>query len=304
MAEIVVRRAGAAKQYPFTICTAANPALETPWNSGVFVQDPIFTAKNSFLAATQYIEDCLFGSIAGIKEQLLSDPAIGPNVRVISIWDPASAVNSANALVAQDGVSNLLIPRRTQIQAYVSSYSVGGQAITADVIYAVSASGSHNRASTWFTSDDDNRPGVPFTLDAAAQTHRFFSDIPGTIAVHSSVSDVTPLHEFQHAISSYTNGSIVDLYVDSGLAVNCKVGRPIPSSFCVYNGSTFLSDPTRDTLGYPPSWKSYHCALIDSRYPAVMDDYYKASTGNPLDCQNDEITRQFVLDRIRAKFSR
>jgi hypothetical protein len=235
---------------------------------------------------------------------LLSDPTIAPFVRVISIWDSAAGVNSANALVGLDGVSNILVARRNPMKAFVNRYQVGGVAINADVIYGISAAVSHTRASAWFTSDDDNRPGVSFTLDGATFVHRFYNDIPGTIAIHSSSTDITPMHEFQHAISSYSNGAIVDLYVDSSPGLNCKVGRPIPVNFSSYEAITYLSDSTRDGLGYPRGWKSYHCELIDARYPAVMDDYYLASTRNPLDCQNDKITRQFVLDRIRAKLAR
>lgn len=304
MADVVVRKAGAAKVDPFTICIVANPALEAPWKSGLFQRDPMMTARPAFDGAAQYIEDCLYGSVPGIQEQLLNDPAIAPAVRLLSIWDPAAPVNSANALVGLDGVSNILVARRSVMKAFVSGYQVGGTAINADVIYAVSAATSHTRASAWFTSDDDTRPGVPFTLDGAALVHRYYNDVPGTIAIHSSCADITPLHEFQHAISSYSNGAIVDLYVDSSPAVNCKTGRPIPAKFSAYDSTTYSSDSTRDGLVYPRGWKSYHCELIDARFPAVMDDYYRASTRNPLDCQNDRITRQFVLDRIRAKLAR
>jgi hypothetical protein len=304
MAEVVLRLAGAAKTDPFTICLIANPALEAPWNSGTFVADPIMANKAAFYGAVQYIEDCLFGRVAGTKEQLLSNPAIAPNVRVISIWDAAAGISSASALVGQDGVSDILVARRNAIQAFVANYQVNGASFFVDIAYAISSSLTHTRASAWFTSDAPGSPGVPFTLDGGAFTHCYYNDIPGTIAIHSSVSDITPLHEFQHAISSYTNGSITDLYVDSSPALNCKRGRPIPSNFCVYAGSTYLSDLTRDSLGYPPAWKSYHCTLIDLRYPAVMDDYYKASTGNPLDCQNDTVTREFVTDKILAKMAR
>ena len=304
MAEVVSRRAGASKRDPFTICIIANPALEAPWNSGIFIADPIMGNKAGFYSAVKYIEDCLFGRLAGIQEQLFSNPPIGANVRVISIWDTAAGVDSASALVGQDGVSNILVARRNAIKALAGNYQIHGASFFVDVAYAVSSSSTHTRASAWFTTDVPGSAGVPFGLDGSSFTHCYYNDIPGTIAIHSSVSDVTPLHEFQHAISSYTNGSITDLYVDSNPAVNCKVGRPIPANFCVYSGATYASDLSRDGLGYPSTWKSYHCALIDPRYPAVMDDYYSASTGNPLDCQNDTATRQFVTDKILAKMGR
>lgn len=304
MADVIICRPGATKTEPFTICIVANPALETPWKSGMFAADPILTKKSDFDAAVQYIDDCLFAGVPGIQEQLLNDPAIAPNVRLITIWDPSAVVQASNALVGLDSVSNILIARRNEMKAFVAGYSISGVPIAADVIYGVSSSNTHNRASAWFTSDDDARPGVGFTLDGVPLVHRYYCQIPGTIALHSSVSDVTPLHEFQHAISSYSNGQIVDLYVDSNPAINCKVGRPIPSTFGTYNSNSYVTDSARDTIGYPASWRSYHCELIDSRFPAVMDNYYQASTGNPLDCQNDKITRVFVIDRIKAKLAR
>jgi hypothetical protein len=304
MADVIIRRAGAAKPDPFTIVVVANPALETPWRSGMFAADPILSNRPAFDAATQYVEDCLFAVVPGIKERLLNDPAIDPHVRMISVWDSAAAVSAANALVGLDGVSNTLIARRREMQAFVSRYTVGGEPLAADIIYGVSNSESHNRASAWFTSDDDSRPGVPFSLDTIPLAHRYYNLIPGTIAIHQSARDLTALHEFQHAISSYTNGSVVDLYVDSSPGLNCKNGRPIPSNFGSYRGISYLADSTRNSLGYPAGWSSYHCELINPSFPAVMDDYYSASTGNPLDCQNDQITRVFVLDRIKAKLAR
>jgi hypothetical protein len=130
--------------------------------------------------------------------------------------------------------------------------------------------------------------------------------IPGTVALHTTSSSLTPLHEFGHAASSYSNGSVTDLYVDSPPALNNKRGRPIPGSFANYAGSALASDSARDGIGYPASWQSYHCELHDAALPAVMDDYWLASTGagGPEACQHDKITRAFLRDRILAKMSR
>jgi hypothetical protein len=174
----------------------------------------------------------------------------------------------------------------------------------ADVAFAVSASPTHNRASAWFTSDDDSRGGVPFTLDGVSLSHRYYCLIPGTVALPADSKSITALHEFGHALSSYTNGGVTDLYVNSNPALNVKQGRPIPIVFGQYNGANFLSDQTRDGLGYPPSWQSYHCELINPAIPAVMDDYWLAATGVPEQCEHDKITRQFLLDRLRAKTMR
>jgi hypothetical protein len=40
--------------------------------------------------------------------------------------------------------------------------------------------------------------------------------------------DLTPLHEFQHALGSYTNGQILDLYEPRESGINKRQGRPDP----------------------------------------------------------------------------
>jgi hypothetical protein len=219
---------------------------------------------------------------------------------VTSLFESGLPLADPNSLVAQDPSSNLLIARRAVFRAFLAARS-----LNADVVYAVSKSGTHTRASAWFTSDDDAQAGVPFTLDGQALTHRYQCLIPGTIAIHSASTSLTAVHEFHHAISSYSNGSIVDLYVDSNSALNCKRGRPIPFNFATYNGTAMASDMTRDHLGYPPGWQSCHCELIDPNVPAIMDNYWMAAPpSDPNACENDRITRQFVADRVRAKLSR
>jgi hypothetical protein len=72
-------RAGAAKQNPFTICVIANPVLEASWQSGQFVVDPIIGQLTTFQAAVSYIDDALFGQLAGQREKVLADPAMAGN---------------------------------------------------------------------------------------------------------------------------------------------------------------------------------------------------------------------------------
>jgi len=293
----ILRPGDTSKADPFTICIVANPALEAPRQTGQFMPDPISTDQPAFDRAVDYIQSCLFGLLPGQIEAPLADPAIEPKVRLVSIFAPGLTAEDKNALVANDSVSNQLIARRTVFSPFLARFG-----FHADVAYAVSNSATHNRATAWFTSDDDARGGVSFTLDGVQLVHRFFNLIPGTVAIPATAKSLTALHEFQHAISSYSNGSIVDLYVDSNPGVNCKRGRPIPPDFGDYDGTGFGSDPTRDGLGYEPGWLSYHCALINSGLPAVMDNYFRGST--PEACQNDEITRRFIIDRLNAKLSR
>ena len=239
------------------------------------------------------------GQLAGQREKVLADPAIMPNVQLISLYDDGLSVDASTSLVAQDSVSDTLVARRTFFKPFLANYS-----IDADVAYAVSASSSHTRASAWFTTDDDSRTGVPFTLNGnQGFYHRFYNLIPGTVAIHSTATSLTALHEFGHAISSYTNGKILDLYVDSPVGFNNLVGRPIPSNFCNYDSKSFVSDPSRDSLGYPVNWQSYHCGLVDPACPAVMDNYWQSPKG-PVACLHDSVTVAFIRDRVVAKIGR
>lgn len=295
----IIRRGDTTKPNPFTICIAANPALEAPWGSNAFAADPISANQVAFDAAVQYVDTALFGALPNQREQFINDPTVAAKIRVVSIFVQGLSLSDSNALVAQDGVSNILVARRTAFTPFLARYG-----LYADVAYAVSGSKSHTRASAWFTSDDDSRGGVNFTLDGASLSHRYHNLIPGTVAIHTSSNSLTALHEFGHALSSYSNGSVVDLYVDSGVGLNNKLGRPIPPAFGTYNAVAFNSDSVRDGLGYPPGWQSYHSELIDANVPAVMDDYWQAATHVPEHCQHDKITRQFLLDRLQAKVAR
>ncbi len=293
----VVREGDRSKAHPFTICIIANPALEAPWKSGRYVSDPILGNRAEFDHAVDHIERVLFGKLQHQAERFLGEPAIEPHVRVVSLFVPGLASHDDNALIAEDAVSDLLIARRDRFAPFLARFG-----LAADVAYAISTSATHARASAWPASDDDARGGVSFTVDQKGSVHRFWSTIPGTVAQHSTGTSLTALHEFGHALSSYTNGTIVDLYVDGPAGLNNRRGRPTPARFAVYDGIHLAADPLRDGLGYPPGWTSYHCELNDPALPAVMDNYWLADT--PERCQHDRITRMFLLDRVRAKLRR
>jgi hypothetical protein len=303
----VIRAGDSSKTNPFTICIIANPALESPWKSGTFIVDPIMSDIAAFDACVQYINTVLFGNLAGQAEKFVADPTVGPKIRVVSLVVSGLPAQAANALAAEDNVSNLLVARQSAFAPLLTRFG-----LSADVAYAVSKSATQTRASAWFTHDDNSRGGVSFTLDGATLSHRYFNTMPGVVALHTTATSLTALHEFGHALSSWENGMIVDLYVDgdgsSGTNVNRKQGRPIPNNFATYQGTTIVSDKTRDSLGYPASWKSYHCQLNAPKFPAVMDDYWQASNppinGKPEQCEHDVITRRFLLDRLKAKVAR
>lgn len=290
------------KADPFTVVIVSNPALEAPRNSGTFVVDPVTSNQPGFDACAGYVVDALFARLPGQREAFVADPALAPKIRVVSLFVSGLPAQHSNSLVAHDNApgSNLLIARRAVFLPFLSGFGVN----VADVVYAVSESATHTRASAWYTSDDDGRGGVSFTLDGGTFSHRFYNVIPGTVAIHATSTSLTALHEFGHALSSYSNGSVVDLYVDSGAGLNNKNGRPIPAHFDTYNGTEMASDPSRDGLGYPPNWTSYHSELLDPAFPAVMDNYWMAHDHVPEHCQHDRITRRFLSDRLRAKISR
>lgn len=294
-----IRAGDTTKSNPFTICIVSNPALEAPWNTGTYVTDPIASAQSQFDTAVKYIEASLFGALPNQREAFVNDPTVSAKIRIVSLFISGLPATDINSLAAQDSMSNILVPRRTAFVPFLARYG-----LHADVAYAVSGSRTHSRASAWFTTDDDSRPGVQFTLDGQVFMHRYYCLIPGTIGLPVDSTSLTALHEFGHALSSYTNGKITDLYVDSDVAVNNKRNRPIPASFGMYNRSGLNSDTVRDGLGYPANWQSYHCELIDPDMPAVMDNYWANTNGKPEECQHDGITRQFLLDRLRAKTSR
>jgi hypothetical protein len=302
----IVRPGNTTKPNPFTIFVIANPSLEAPWKSGTFIADPIMADQRAFDTCVQYVEDVLFGRLPHQGERSLADPTIGPYIRLVSLFLPGLPAEDANALVGQDSVSNLLISRRPAFNPFLARYAhlVAPFTHQADIAYAVSKSESHTRASAWFTSDDDGQPGVNFTLDGTTLVHRYFHHVPGMVALHATSHSLTALHEFSHALSSYSNGSVIDLYIDNVSGVNNKRGRPIPAIFAAYNSTTLATDPGRGSLGYPSGWQSYHCELHVPTFPAVMDNYWLAPGGVPERCEHDKITRQFLIDRVQAKMAR
>jgi len=289
---VVIREGDTSKFNPFTIAIIANPLLENPTGSGNFIEDPIMGDRAAFDACVAYIVECLFGNLPGQLENFLANSLIEPKIRIVALFLRRWESIATNSLVGQMAASNILEPRA---EAYLPFLKLQF-GIDADVAYAVSKSATHNRASAFGMTDDDDRPGTNFILDGVTLSHRFFTSLPGTIAIHADKRGLTALHEFGHAVSSYTNGFITDLYVDSGPALNVKVGRPIPTNFANYNGTIMAADQTRDGLGYPAGWQSYHCGLL-SALPAVMDSYRPGS-------QHDRITRQFLTERLLAKISR
>lgn len=298
----VLKSGNTTKADPFTVCFIANPSLESPEGSRHFIADPILSSQSDFDDCVDYAVDCLFGDLPGQQERLLDPLDIRHAVRVVSLFTPGLPAVDANGLVAEQdpGLGELISCRRTVVRPFLARFG-----LDADIVFAISASTTHTHATAWDTTDDNSRSGVPFVLDGVTLYHRHHAVVPGTIALHVTDRDVTPLHEFQHAMGSYTNGQIADLYHPHGYALNKRQGRPIPVDFSTYEGTAYPSDPSRDGIGYSTGWTSYHCELHFPSAPALMDNYYLAPPPlSPLDCENDRITRAFLHDRLRAKINR
>jgi hypothetical protein len=290
--EIDVLERGDSKQAPFTICIIANPVLEN--SLGQLVPDPILGDPARYKQRARFVADALLGRIPGQEEATLADPDIAPHVRIVSLFSAdLNSIDPANALVQED---QWLIPRWSAFRPFMNRFD-----LDADVGIAISRSDKKHLASSFFTRDDDTRAGIPFELDGRRHHHRFWFETPGTTALHIDSRPTTIVHEFAHALSSYTNGKIVDLYVDGALGVNNKQGRPIPDVFGSMNGVQFLPDQVRDSLGYGV-FQSYHCEQIDPSVPALMDDFSAAA--EPGQCVHDKITRAFLRDRLLAKLKR
>jgi hypothetical protein len=300
---IIWRPGDPTRKDAFFILVINNPALERPWTSGNFVPDMVGGAGSAdralFMNSARYVVDNLFGNTPGQAEKLLSDSPYANKIKVASMYVRGLAPGNATALIGEEDFTGtgMLVARRDVVPALLRNLNVNP-----DIVFIISNSPINSRASAWWTTDNDERPGDPFTYDGQRLFHRYFHTIPGMAALHTTSDALTAAHEFGHAFSSYTNGAITDLYVDGDPAFNRKTGRPIPDVFATYNGVAYASDKERDGLGYPPDWISYHPALVDPTQPALMDNFYFSD--GFVASKHDRITKRYILDRIEAKVFR
>jgi hypothetical protein len=288
----------------FTILIINNPALERPWGSGNFVPDlvgagPSSADRDVFTDQARYIFDNLFGNLPGQAEPLLRDSPYARRIRVTSMYAWGFEPGDATALIGEEDFTGtgILVPRRDVVPAMLRYLGTNP-----DIVFIVSNSPTNARASAYGTTDDDGRGGVPFTYDGKRFYHRYFHLIPGMAAMHTTSLALTAAHEFGHAFSSYSNGFVTDLYVDGGPEFNRKTGRPIPAVFATYQGVAYPSDQTRDGLGYPEDWISYHPGLADPAQPALMDNFFFSD--GYVSSRHDRITKRYMLDRVEAKVTR
>lgn len=291
---------GPSKPNPFTFVIAGDPALWTP-STNTYAADPVMANRSG------YHDSVLYGlrNILTLPEDCFRANDRDVHIRFVSIFDSSLSASDQNSL-AYTSEPNIIGPRRSQMAAFARRYGE-----TADLLFAVTGDPIYTRASANLTVDDDARPGVTFTYDGASHVHRRFTTAPGCAAVPwtAGAADPTWLHELGHAVSSTASGSIFDLYVDGGPGgfqenkkFRAAAPDPIPTSFAALDGTIYASDPTRDALGYPPEWRSYHAQLLDATRPNLMDNFWYSTPYTAV--RFDGLTHRFVIDRLSAKFFR
>lgn len=278
---------------PYSICVLPNNSLQSP--NGSINQDVILTDTAKFNAA---LIDVLRSLLFSAEDLLCAAYAEGILRLTVVV---SNVVGKFKKPFVAEAEPNLAKPIQKNIQAFLR-----GAKIDCDVALVVHGSKDYTRASAKFTVDDPTSDQTAFQIDDRTFHHHRKTKTPGaaTISYYSFDISHTPLHELGHAAAEINNGQVIDLYHDqlsSGpLVLNKKLGRPVPHSFAKYNGSSYASDLTRDHVGYPSEWKSYHPELISYDEPNLMDDYWLAQ-GDPLNCRFDRLTRDWLFGRFRAK---
>jgi hypothetical protein len=285
---------GSPKRAAYTILFTATNAVLT--SAGTFTANTILSNPTRY---SDLVIRCL-RSLLNDAENVLSRS--GQEIRFLSIFNPYQ--NNLEDALVEEVPPNIIQPRSSRIQ----SYAVGNLVFPDVVFVAFDPYDAFSRSSAWPSADRSSLGGRPFTYDGASYTHGYEGEA-GTIAINSSPTRATPMHEFCHAASEYTNGLIADLYtdaVDSVFTVNKKarsrIGDPIPATFAEYNGTDYSSDDTRDGLGYPMNWVSYHPEQIDTTRPNLMDNY--KTIADEENCRLDLLTHEWLIDRLRARFAR
>lgn len=70
-APTVIRHGDTSKPDPFTILVVANPVLEQPLDSGIFVVDPIMSNPTGFASCVNYVNLSLFAKLPGQADPML-----------------------------------------------------------------------------------------------------------------------------------------------------------------------------------------------------------------------------------------
>ena len=302
-ATIRVLNPGARTAMPFTVAFVANPSyIPRPAPPSGTKPDPAIASRPPFHGAVRF---CLKNLLEPTEDIIAR---FDPDVRFLALFDPVAPSDPTALLEEHPTESTILVPRRQTIRTFLSD-----RGLAADIVFVLHGSPTYYRASAIATTDD-GLDGVSFSYDDFTGTHGFGCSVPGTVAFPmGSAKGPIALHEFCHAAAETQNGVVIDLYSDrdlpafSGtLRVNKKwrhlSTEPVPADFADYEGETYQADPRRDGLAYGPGWRSYHPAPTDGNRPNLMDTY--GLVEDSMACRLDQLTRAWLLDRLRAKLSR
>lgn len=291
---------GRTARVAYTIVFAASPGRLT--EADTVVSDGILSDRPAF---HRLVTHCL-NNILTLDESLLRTDNMDRLIRFTTIFDATRSADENTALVHEIS-PNLLEPQRTLLNGFVSPY--GEQP---DVVYCISADTTHNRASAWFGDDVARGTEPTYTYDGTTRKDGFYPRIPGSISLSTSMdmTGLTALHEFGHAGSDFSNGMVIDLYIDatsSGFVVNKKMRAtatdPVPANFATVGTTTYAADSARDSIAYPADWVSYHPNLQVAGRPNLMDNYWTAGS-NVLQCRLDGLTFEWYRRRLRVKVDR
>lgn len=268
--------------------------------------DPIMGLKSDFEKCVNYVEKSLFTGLPQQREVPLKDPRIGPKVRLLSLFHIGAPLQESNCFVSYNKIARYLVPRRETIKKFLAS-----EAISADIVIAVSGYEdqvlpSPNRSTAFAATDDMDSAAASFSLDGKVYKHFSRSIIPGTIALAYKAGSLTTPHEFMHAMGSFQNLQIADLYTPpfaGAESINQKSGTPPPPIFAKYRDNPFGTDQD-----IPLAGNGYHCERSKTDRVSMMDNFFSGFNNGKIpggiDCENDKITRKFVTDRILHKLNR
>jgi hypothetical protein len=300
-AVVRVLYSGAPKNRPYCIGLPANPGTLT--EAGQLVPDALLGNRPAFHDAVAY---CL-RNLLTVTEDCLRQGDWDREMRFVAVFDRTLTADDSNSLV-EEQAPNVMRTRRYHVGPFLSRY-----AVVVDVALVVHGSTTHTRPWSWAGIEDQTQVGTPYSYDGVTLQHLHYPQTPGSAALYVDMDrgGILPLHECFHGMADLNNGRIVDLYGDATAGtfmINKKFrtqsGDPVPALFANYNGGNEPADPARDGLGYPPSWTSYHCALLDPARPNVMDDFWDTFDDDPQRCRLDTLTYRWLTDHLRAKLTR
>jgi len=150
-----------------------------------------------FTDCAEYLFKSVFGKLPGQGDKLLARSPHAAKVRFHSMYVWGLVANGATALMGEETASGtgILNPRRDAISRMLKYMDVNP-----DVVFVVSNSPTHKRASAYPATDDTTRKGVQTSYQGSPFIHYHWHSVPGMAAIHATESTaLTGAHEFCHA---------------------------------------------------------------------------------------------------------